>query len=336
MGDISNIKKQNRLECPIKLNPKEASFNEIAIHAVLRQRLSESTVVKNLRYARFMEIHPVPVDFRNPSYENFIRHTDYREQVEHAGFGALKAEWQAMRMFLRAYGIPAWDYKLPYAPRPHKRILPFPDVVNKFFHYEYSKDPYENTLYQYLFFHSFMIGWRVPSEIIEMTVDDVIIDSSGRGCITITETKKHRQKRTILPEKSIMSSRVHKSFKNWIEVWRPKVENQYSGNSLYLQPSGKPFEINHFRGKISRFGKKIWQPFQPYDMRHWCAIARLIKTKRETKIFDVLTVRNWLGHTDIKTTQNYINHADMYYNQAPVDWIANAIKPQKGGDKKKG
>jgi len=71
-------------------------------------------------------------------------------------------------------------------------------------------------------------------------------------------------------------------------------------------------------------------------MRHWCAIARLIKTKRETKIFDVLTVRNWLGHTDMKTTQNYINHADMYYNQAPVDWIANAIKPQKGGGKKKG
>jgi len=49
----------------------------------------------------------------------------------------------------------------------------------------------------------------------------------------------------------------------------------------------------------------------------------------------VLTVRNWLGHTDIKTTQSYINHADMYYNQAPVDWIANAIKPQKGGKNKK-
>ena len=335
MGDTSDIKKLNRLNCPITLNPKEASFNDVAIHAILRQRLSESTVIKNLRYARFMETHTVPVDFRNPSYENFIKHIDYREQVENAGFGALKAEWQTMRMFLRAYGIPIWDYKLPYAPKSHKRILPFPDVVNKFFHYEYSKDPYENALYQYLFFHSFMIGWRVPSEIIEMTTDDIIIDSNGRGCITITETKKHRQKRTILPEKSILSSKVHKSFKNWIDHWRPKVENQYSGNALYLQPSGKPFTINHFRNKLSHFGKKIWQPFQPYDMRHWCAVARLIKTKRETGNFDVYTVRNWLGHTDIKTTQNYINHAEMYYNQAPIDWIANAIKPQKGGDKKK-
>ena len=334
MKNLSKKDQQTRIQCPITLNPHLATFNDIALHANLRQRLSESTITKNLRYARFMELHPVPVNFRNPTYQNFIKHTDYREQIEHAGYGALKAEWQAMRMFLRAYGIPTWDYKLPYAPKPHKRILPFPDVVNKFFHFEYSKDPYENTLFQYLFFHSFMIGWRVPSEIITMTVDDVLIDSSGRGCITITETKKHRQKRTILPEKSILSSRVHKSFKNWIDIWRPKVENQYSGNALYLQPSGKPFVINHFRRKLSCFGKKIWQPFQPYDMRHWCAIARLIKTKRDTRYFDVLTVRNWLGHTDIKTTQNYINYADMYYNQASVDWIAHAIKPQKGSNNK--
>ena len=69
-------------------------------------------------------------------------------------------------------------------------------------------------------------------------------------------------------------------------------------------------------------------------MRYGCAIARLIKTKRETGNFDVLTVRNWLGHTDIKTTQNYIHHVDVYYNQAPVDWIANAKKPHKGSKKK--
>jgi len=329
MGELEYLKKFNRLNCPIKLNPNEASFEDIALHALLRQRLGESTVRKNLRYARYMENHPIPVDFRNPCYENFIRHIDYREQIESAGFNALKGEWQAMKMFLRAYAIAEYDYKLPYAPKSHKRMLPFPDVVNKFFHYRYSKDEYENALYQYLFFHSFMIGWRVPSEIIEMTVEDVIIDSNGRGSITITETKKHRQKRTVLPETCVLSSKVHKSFKNWIEKWRPKVANQYSGKSLYLQPSGKPFHIDHFRGKLSRHGKKIWKPFQPYDMRHWCAIARLIQTKRDTGNFDVFTVQNWLGHTDMKTTQNYIHHAEMYYNQAPVDWIATAMKPQK-------
>ena len=88
-----------------------------------------------------------------------------------------------------------------------------------------------------------MIGWRTPSEICEMTVNDVIIDSKGRGSITITETKKRRSQRTILPENFILSSQSHKSIKNWIDHWRSKVENQYSGDSLYLQPSGKPLTV---------------------------------------------------------------------------------------------
>lgn len=332
MGALDYVKSFNRLNCPITLNPQEATFDDVALHAYLRQRLSISTVEKNLRYARLMENHPVvPVDFRNPNYDNFVRHMDYREQIEEAGYGALKHEWQAMRMFLRAYGIPRWDYKLPYAPKTCKRVLPFPDTVNEFFYYQYSQDTYENALYQYIFFHSFLIGWRVPSEIVSMTTEDVIIDNEGRGYLTITETKKHRQKRTIIPEKYILSSRVHKSFKNWVDKWRPKVENQYSGDALYLQPSGKPFTVRHLGHKLGEYGKKVWKPFQPYDMRHWCAVARLIKTKLETGKFDTFVVQNWLGHTDIKTTQNYIQYAEMYYCQEPVDWIACALKSSKRG-----
>jgi len=122
-----------------------------------------------------------------------------------------------MRMFLEAYNIPIWPYKPPYAPENGQRLLPFPDTVKKFFSAKHSDDSYENALYQYLFYHSFMIGWRVPSEICEMTIDDVIIDSQGRGSIIITETKKHRQKRTILPEKHVLSSQSHKSLKNWVD-----------------------------------------------------------------------------------------------------------------------
>jgi len=234
-----------------------------------------------------------------------------------------------MRMFLEAFGIPIWPYKPPYAPKQRQRILPFPDTVREFFYHEYSKDPYENALYQYLFYHSFMIGWRVPSEIAEMKLDDVFIDSKGRGTITITETKKHRDKRTILPEKYILSSRSHKSFKNWIDYWRPKVENQYSGNALYLWPNGKPVTVRKLGQKLSQHGKKIWPPFQPYDMRHWCAIARLIETKIQTGNYDIYSVKSWLGHTNVKVTENYVYRAEMYYNQYRESWIQNALRSHK-------
>jgi len=248
------------------------------------------------------------------------------EQVEGATPNALANEWKAMLMFLRAYGIPRWDYKLPPIPHSHKRMLPYPNTVNRFFNYRYSDDPYENALYQYLFFHSFLIGWRVPSEIVSMTVDDVVLDGD-MGYLIVTETKKHRSQRTLIPEKAIMTSRVHKSFKNWIDYWRPKVENQYSGNALYLWPSGRPVTVRKLGQKLSKHGKKVWRHFQPYDMRHWCAVARLIKTKIETGNFDIYTVRNWLGHERITTTENYVRYAEQYYNQLPIDWIAAALRP---------
>ncbi len=336
MGGLEyELKKFNRLNCPIKLNPQEATFDDVALHAILRQRLSPSTVEKRLSYARFMETHVVPVDFRNPDYENFIRHMDYREQIEGATPNALANEWKTMRMFLRAYGIQSWDYKLPLIPRSHKRMLPYPETVNRFFNYQYSKDRYENALYQYLFFHSFLIGWRVPSEIVNMTVDDVVLQGD-KGYIVITETKKHDSQRTLIPEKAMMNSRVHKSFKNWIDRWRPKVENQYSGNHLYLQPDGRPFTKERLRTKLSRYGKRIWKYFQPYDTRHWCAVARLIKTKVETGNFDIYTVKNWLGHERITTTESYIRYAEQYYRQLPVDWIAAALKPKSVVGKRSG
>ena len=330
MGDFEYVKTLNRFDCPITLSPQSASFIEVGIHAVLRQRLQQSTVEKHLRYARYMESHPCPVNFRNPSLENFIKHMDYREQIEHAGPHALVHEWKTMKMFLKAYGMTLWNYKPPSAPKSHKRILPFPEVVYKFFHHEYSKDDYTTALYQYLFFHSFLIGWRVPSEICELKTSDIMINDNGTGCIVITETKKHRSQRTLFLDKQLLISKTHKSFKNWLEYWRPKVANKHSGDAFYLQPDGKPLTVRHLGHRLSKYGKQIWEPFQPYDMRHWCAVSRLIEQKELTNNFDVIPVKNWLGHEKIQTTMNYIQYAEQYYQQAPYNWVRRVLKFQDG------
>ena len=330
MGELEYvINNFNRFNCPLTLKPNESTFLDVALWSYFQKRLSISTIEKRLRYARFMQNHKIPVDFQNPTYQNFRKHMDFREEIEKASPHALKHEWKTMRMFLEAFNIPIWPYKPPYAPKKKQRILPFPDAVREFFYYDFTDDNYENALYQYLFYHSFMIGWRIPSEICELTLDDVNIDSKGRGTITITETKKHKDKRSILPKKHILSSKSHKSMKNWIDIWRPKVENQNSGNAVYLWPSGNPVTVRKLGHKLSEHGKKIWPKFQPYDMRHWCAVSRLIETKVKSGHYDPYCVKNWLGHTNIRVTETYIHFAEMYFNQHSKSWIHDALRSYK-------
>lgn len=174
------FKKDRKLVCPIILDEKTATFDDVALHTELRQRLKKTTIEKYLRYARFMKRHKIPIDFNNLDYIQFIRHMDYRELVEKATPDALIHEWKAMKIFLRAYHIENWIYRPPSAPKPAMRVLPFPEVVNKFFNYKYSKNLYETRLYQYLFFFGFLVGLRPPSEIVELKVSDVYFEENER------------------------------------------------------------------------------------------------------------------------------------------------------------
>jgi len=326
------LKKVNRIDFPITLDPTTASFDDVAIHAILRQRLKKTTVAKRIASARFMESHSTaPVDFRNPHYENFIRHMDYREQVENAGYGALGREWDTMKTFLRAYGISIsdWPYRAPSRPYYTAKFIPFPDQINEILHLTYSDDSYENALIQYLLTHNFVIGWRIPSEPAILKLPDVMIDDQDRGYIKITEPKKHDSTRIVTPTE-IMTSKRRKSMKNWIDHWRPKVVNQYSGEYVYLLPDGRPFAKDSLRMYLNRNAgpliKTVFPKYHNYIARDFCAIARLIRTKIQSKSFDEFEVKEWLGHTKIQTTMCYVKDANHYYKMAPYDWINRVLK----------
>jgi integrase len=317
----------NRLNCPITLNPQESTFDDVAIHALLRQRLSPSTVKKRMRYARFMENHLVAVDFRNPTFENFIRHADYREQIENAGASALANEWKTMKTFLKSYGMQIWDYRPPTQPKSKAKKLPFPDQVHRMIHYSYSKDKYVNSLIQYILLHTFMIGWRNPSETCIMKTTDVDIDN---GLITITESKKYGSTRVIAPESIMMTGKNVKSFKYLIDNIRPTVENQYSNDFLYLKPNGKPFDSKEqLRMFLNRHVKSVFPGYSPYISRHWCATGLLIKEYIKTKHWNRNRVQNWLGHENENQTNTYVRSAEQYMRIAPYDWFKRVLKCTK-------
>lgn len=322
------FKKDKKLDIPIVLDQKKATFEDVSLHAELRQRLKNTTVEKYIRHARFMQKHIIPIDFNKLDYTDFIRHMDYRERVEKASHDALKNDWKVIKMFLRAYDINNWSYRPPNGPKPAMRILPYPEKVHEFFSYIYgsSKRSYETKIYQYLFFFGFLLGVRPPSEIVELKTSDVFLEDNGRSYLIVTEPKKYKSKRVVVPEKRIMIGHSCKSLKNYIDVWRPRVENQHSGDALFLRPDGRPFTGIYLRRQLSKHGKKVWPYFKPYDMRHWCAVARLIGTKVESKYYDTYHVRTWLGHEKPGTTEDYIRYAEQYYREYPANWISRAMR----------
>jgi len=311
---------------PQNYNNQQELFDAVREHAKRWQRYSDSTIKCIFRCATSMSRHPIfPIDFGNLSYEQFIAHMRYREEIEKAGRWALKRSLQAIRVFLKAYGMDdkTWFYKLPPTGKTQKRIIPLPAIVYKLINYKYSNDRYENALYQYMLAHSFWIGWRVPSEMAGMKTDDVDLENN---CLYIKETKKYNSIRQIYPDEAILYGKTRKSFKNWIDYWRPKVENQYSKDFLYLQPSGKPFTKDYLRKRLSKNAKRAWIHYQPYISRHWNAIGMLIRTKLECGSFDIYTVRNWLGHEKIETTLEYVRYAEQFYRIAQYDWIKATLK----------
>lgn len=323
VGDIMRdlaceLKHIKRTEFPIFLDPKTATFLDVAVHGKIRQYLSDSTIEKNLRYARFMETHPCPVNFRELTPEGFLKHVDYRLEMENppATPNALKHEKKAILMFLRAYNQYSEKWrklvKIPPVIDNEENIeVIFPTTVNELYHAKYSLNRYENTLLQSIVFLGFNFGMRPPSEICNLNLEDVIINKDGTGYIRIHEEKKLGKNRIIYPfNKTVLSSSVYKSPKNYIDNWRWKVETCESGNALFLQPNGYRITGKYLRDHITPIGKKIaGLGFHLYSMRHTCA-TYLYEFTGELEI-----VRKRLGHKKPSTTIKYVHIADSIKRQ---------------------
>ena len=319
MEDLrQRLRTVKRTEFPIFLDPKTASFVDVGIHAKIRQYLSDSTIEKNLRYARFMEMHPMPVDFRNLTPENFLQHVDYRLEIENppATPNALKHEKKAILMFLRAFNLysETWQKLVrtpPVVDTGDNIEVPFPSSVNELYHALYSNNRYENALLQTVVFLGFNYGMRPPSEICNLNVEDVVINRDGTGYICIHEDKKRGKNRIIYPfNKSVLSSPVYKTPKNYLDNWRWKVKVSCSENALFLKPNGERITGSYLRKTIVPVAKRlVGKRFHLYTMRHTCATYLYEYTQ------DLEIVKNRLGHIKITTTQKYVHVADSIKRQ---------------------
>ncbi|RLF55784.1 MAG: hypothetical protein DRN27_10285 [Thermoplasmata archaeon] len=322
---------------PVILDPTTCTLDDVVMHGITEQDLSNNTAKKRKAYLKFMENHEYPVDLRNPNKLNFSRHLRYRQFYEDppASPDAIRHEKLAMNMLLEAYGIETWKMRMPKCRRNSKRVIPLPEIAREFWHFKYDKKRVIRKLYQYMMFQGFMIGLRCPSELANLKTTDIIFNKDGTAIITITESKKRNSQRTLVLPRFIASDPYHKSLNNWIRSWRPKLETDQSDDFLFLNPvNGKPWTHANLGRQLRKKGKMVWEHYTPYCMRHWSCVARLIDEYSRNGHWNIFTVKNWHGHEKVRSTEQYVKYAEQYYNIASYRWIQRALKrPKKTGGK---
>jgi integrase len=312
-----------RTDVPLFLNPESWTFLDLALHAKYRQYLNESTIEKHLRYLGFMERHACPVDLRHPTPENFLRHVDYRQDVDNPPGtpNALKHEKRALLMLLRATKqfTDDWEGYIKTPPvhdDDGNDFIPLPGVVNKLYHATYSNNTYENILLQTVVFVGFNFGMRPPSEICNLNLEDVVIYEDGTGYIVIHEKKKHNKKRFYYPwDKVVLSSKIYRTPKNYLGTWRQKAVNEHSGNALFLQPNGHRITENYLEANLSPVFKAITKERNAklYTMRKTFGTYLYDQTK------DIHLVANRLGHKNLDSVMKYVHQSEDLRRQSRGD-----------------
>jgi integrase len=236
-----------------------------------------------------------------------------------------------MQKFLTAYEIEFaagtnWFYKPPSLPPPKQRHIYLPDEMYDILHYKYTKDKLKDAFIQYSLTFSTIFGWRNPSELCSQKISDIDIDNR---LITITEKKKHNKKRIISPKyEEIFDCKQIKSLKNWIDVWRPKLQknNKFNDFLFVRLTDGTPITEMQYTKFINYYVRPVFPKFKLYSTRHFCARGILIREYIKTKHWYKSKVQTYLGHEKIDTTTNYTIEAEQLLKVAPYDWFKRILR----------
>ena len=316
----------------------EEFYDKVKTWWINTKNRAERTIDKRIQTARTMNSHDIfPInwmDFNNAP-EHVINHLMYLINVEYSekgkitgnknyGIHEIHNRWKTINTFAEAIGVDIswWGWSPP--PRPENKVkhIPRPEIVNKLMHYKYTNHRFTNALIKTILTVGFESGLR-PEELMVLQVRNVDFEN---GFIIITEQKKRHRNRQIWLEKPVIYSHQQNSLKNWITIWRPYVTDIEDG-FLFLNMFGRPFSSEDaFRRFLSRYCKPVWNYFCPKIMRDWNAIARLIRTKNETKNWQIREVTKALGHKFESTTEVYVEFAEQYYKNDKYDWLRAVLK----------
>lgn len=290
-------------------NPRltEWTYEELRRHMLGVQDLAESTTDERTRYLRYLETHEeAPVKLRPPNEGTWLQHVMHRRQHDDVSGAALNHYRKTLKSFLKFLGVPIWEcLNTSYKETTATWTLPPDDLVQRYWtdveHIRANtRDDYLAHTYAYIFHFGFHTGLRPPSELANLSLEDIDLDE---GRIIVTEDKKSQQRLLEDVPAYVMTAGNAKSLRLYIEHWRPKVDTGKS-NALFLNSQGERWDKCALRNQLSKIGKTLWPDFRPYTMRRWFATQLLIATD-----FNIYVVAQKLGDKVSTVEDHYLERA---------------------------
>ena len=282
---------------------------ELVRYAVGMEGLKGSTVSRHLNtidelHRDFgMPLHGDP-DEMFEALERYATH--YRLELGDDAENRIRHKKDALKLLFRFFGV-EHKYRWPKTKKIRGKIILPPDSV-VYGHIHENLSPSDNPLWglmeNYMCHLGYVVGPR-PGEFLEMRIDGVDFES---GTLTWYEPKEKRWRTVHLPDFAL-SSPVDKSLFNWVEHQRPKIVTKNSTDHLWLNPdTGEPLHKHNFLTRWRNDGKRLWDSWKPYHMRHYAFTRFLAEGYRKYGVFPVYELKEFSNHDRIQTLINYYIH----------------------------
>ena len=287
---------------------KTWTWADLRKHAIFKG-LTKTTWEHRQRYLRMLEreydvnLHSSPDEI----YEKFKEYVEgtrlkYGKKAENR----IKHAKNAVQLLFSYFGV-VDKYSWPKTKEEKPIILiPSDNIVYTLIHSKgLHRDPLISLEINYIYSQASVLGPR-PGAI-------PLMKTKGYDPETMTytyyEPKVGQYRKAHLPA-WIMTSRSDKSLYNWIYIHRPKLVDARSGDYLWLNQWGEPWNPDYLLRLLTKIGKNFWKPFTMYSLRHYAFTRYLVESYKKTGIFDIMGLKHFSGHEKMENVLRYVHLAE--------------------------
>lgn len=270
--------------------------------------------------------------------------TTWTQHIEHVAAttgttSSLENARKALRIAVEDYLGTKWrSLEGAFEQPEEERWIPPTTEAHRLWTEKLAWHQYNDALLKTHNYANFGVGWRVPSESIEIRMKDIryddftardVYDAALRGDhatvdnlwkkaktrparVTYAQPKKSGRRITRIVRPEIIAATNRPSILNFLVHHRTKTERKrgtITADDVFVTHRGTVYSKDALRNALATAGKSIFPEYTPYCGRAYYAVHRLLETHEKTGTFDIWLVASELDDTVPVVEKHYIPQA---------------------------